>query len=75
MRTIASILATPRRLKAVRFPPLDGEAGYLGALSQLERDKRKPSPPHHLVDALHDRVHVEKGKLISSMPIKTGREK
>ena len=44
------------------------------ALSDSARAARKPRPPHELVDALHDRVHVEKGKLLSSTPIRTKRE-
>jgi hypothetical protein len=47
----------------------------LAPLSPEARAARRPPPPDELVGALQDRVHVEKGKLISSTPIRRRREK
>lgn len=42
----------------------------LTPLSPEEEVARKPQPPEELIGALQDRVHKEKGKLISATPIK-----
>jgi len=47
----------------------------LPPLSREEQEKRRPLPPEMLVDALQDRVHVEKGKLLSSRPIMLNKPK
>jgi len=43
--------------------------------SEQARAARRPPPPDRLVGALQDRVHVEKGELLSSTPIRRSREK
>jgi transcriptional regulator with XRE-family HTH domain len=43
-------------------------------LSPEARATRRPPPPDELVGALQDRVHFEKGRLISSSPIRRKRE-
>lgn len=47
----------------------------LTPLSEEAQAARRPPPPDQLVGALQDRVHVEKGKLLSSTPIRRRREK
>lgn len=47
----------------------------LTPLSEEARAARRPPPPDQLVGALQDRVHVEKGKLLSSTPMRRRREK
>ncbi len=44
-------------------------------LSKAAQAARKPPAPEQLVDALHDRVHVEKGRLLSAKPIRGARGK
>lgn len=44
-------------------------------LSPEAHNARKPPPPDALVDALQDRVHVERGELIASQPIRAGEGK
>jgi hypothetical protein len=41
-------------------------------LPDAERAKRAPPPPESLVNARHDRVHAETGRLIRSEPLETG---
>jgi len=40
------------------------------ALSVESRAARKPQPPEELVGALQNRVHIEKGRLLSATPIR-----
>ncbi len=47
----------------------------LTPLSEEAQAARRPPPPDQLVGALQDRLHVEKGKLLSSTPIRPRREK
>ncbi len=42
-------------------------------LSEEARRSRAPRPPEELVGARHDRVHIEEGKLIASVPLKASR--
>jgi len=44
-------------------------------LSKAAQAARTPPAPEQLVDALHDRVHVEKGRLLSARPIRGARGK
>ncbi len=46
----------------------------LKPLSRVAREARKPLPPEQLVGALHDRVHMESGRLLSAVPIRRKRE-
>ena len=60
--TLAQLTGPGRR--EVKLAPLSPEA----------LEARKPRPPEELVGALQDRVHVEKGKLLSATPIRRKRQ-
>lgn len=53
------------RAESTRPAPLSPEA----------QAARKPLPPEDLVNALQDRVHIERGELIASQPIRAGEMK
>jgi hypothetical protein len=40
-------------------------------LSEAAKRARAPRPPEELVGARHDRAHIETGKLIASVPLRT----
>jgi hypothetical protein len=46
----------------------------LSLLSPEEYDARKPQSPEELTGAMQNRVHIEKGRLISSTPIRRKRQ-
>lgn len=63
-KVVEMVGAGPGRAPAAR-PPLSPEA----------QQARRPQPPEELAGALQDRVHVERGRLLSATPIKTDRNK
>jgi DNA-binding transcriptional regulator YiaG len=47
----------------------------LAPLPTAESKKRAPPPPERLADAMHARVHVDKGRLVAATPIRSRRAK
>ncbi|WP_394836096.1 hypothetical protein LVJ94_04225 [Pendulispora rubella] len=44
-------------------------------LSKEAREARAPLPPHVLVEALQDSIHIEQGRLLSAIPLKVSKTK
>ena len=44
-------------------------------LSEAARRARAPRPPHELIGARYDRVHIEDGKLIAATPLRVSKPK
>ena len=55
--------------------PGSAEVPRPAPLSEAARQARTPRPPEELVAARQDRVHIEKGRLISAVPLKVSKPK
>jgi hypothetical protein len=63
------------RFDEILTPGATGVPARPAPLSEGAKRARAPRPPEGLVAASHDRVHVEKGKLISAVPLKISKPK
>jgi transcriptional regulator with XRE-family HTH domain len=63
------------RFDEIAMPSPAGMTPRPAPLSVKARKARAPRHPEALVGARHDRVHIEKGKLIAAVPLKVSKPK